>query len=60
MDYAAPSKANKPKISEAMMITYKDRRDWVEKERPSCFDIASRYKHFSSYEGEMVSFLCNN
>lgn len=57
MAYAAPSRINKEKISEAMALTYKERREWIDKESPSCTDICVRYKHFINYEGEMVSFF---
>lgn len=54
MTYVAPTKANKEKILNAMSITYKDRRLWIASESPSVTDICNRFKHFTSYEGDVV------
>lgn len=54
MTYVAPTKANKEKILNGMTVTYKDRRLWIASETPSVTEICNKFKHFTSYEGDVV------
>ena len=51
-----PNQAHRRAIENALAVTMRNRREWIEKEEPTITDVLQKYKHLISYEGEMVRF----
>lgn len=54
MAYANPTIVNKTRILNCMALTFKERRQWILTEKLSVTEITDKYKHFKSYEGDVV------
>ncbi|XP_034238514.1 uncharacterized protein LOC117643632 [Thrips palmi] len=50
-----PTSRNKHEISQALDITFIERRKWIKSQKPTCTDIVVQYRPLASYEGEMIS-----
>lgn len=53
----SPKGTNKRLIIEDMVITFTSRRFYIENEKPTITQCLREYKHFTSYDGDIVSYI---